>query len=69
MKLNLLCKNFAKEMCNPRCFILLVNSYKHLEEITPILLKLFQRMKKRIFLNSFYEIRITLISKSEKITL
>lgn len=36
------------------------------QEITPILLKFFQTMKERIFLNPFYEIGIIVVSNSEK---
>ena len=44
-----------------------VNSAKHLEELTPILLKLFQKIAEEgTFLNSFYEAIITLISKPDK---
>ena len=37
------------------------------EELTPILLKLFQKVaKEEVFLNSFYEASITLIPKPDK---
>ena len=44
-----------------------MNSTKNLNEITPILLKLFQKIEEESkLLNSFYEATITLIPKSEK---
>ena len=36
------------------------------EELTPILLKLFQKIAERIFPNSFYEATIILIPKPDK---
>ena len=43
------------------------NSIKHREELTPILLKLFQKTAEGETLpNSFYEVTITLIPKLEK---
>ena len=41
----------------------------HREDLTPILLKLFQKIaEERTFLNSFYEATITMISKLDKDT-
>ena len=41
-------------------------STKHLEELTPIILKLFQEMEeKETVLNSFYEVRDTMIPKPD----
>ena len=44
-----------------------VNSTKYLEDLTPILLKLFQKIAKEGTLpNSFYETSITLVPKPDK---
>ena len=44
-----------------------VNSAKHLEELTPILLKLFQKTAEEGMLpSSFYEASITLVPKPDK---
>ena len=44
-----------------------VNSTKHVEELTPILLKLFQKTAEKGTLpNSFHEASITLLSKPDK---
>ena len=46
-----------------------VNSIKHLEKLTPILLKVFQKIAQdKIHPNSFYEATIILITKPAKDT-